>query len=72
MFTFLHDFVVIGITLKSGSVWSSVVYVLYDGQFFLCDYYKVGKYMMSSIFQICSDFKSRVVYSSLKDSAHQV
>ncbi len=46
--TLLREFVVTGRNLKSGSVWSSVVYV-YDAQFVLCDYYKVGKFMMPSI-----------------------
>ncbi len=62
MRTFLREFVVIGTTLKSGSVWSSNT--VYDAQFFFVTIYKVGKCMMPSVLQICSDFKSRVVYSS--------
>ncbi len=45
--TFLCEFVVIGTTLKSGSVCFSCL--VYDGQFFLGDYCKVGKCMMSSV-----------------------
>ncbi len=44
--TFLHEFVVIGTTLESDMILSHLVY---DGQFFLYDYYKVGKYMMPSV-----------------------
>ncbi len=39
--------------------------VVYDAQFFFVTIYKVGKCMMPSVLKICSDFKSRVVYSSL-------
>ncbi len=34
--------------------------------FFFVTIYKVGKCMMPSVLKICSDFKSRVVYSSFK------
>ncbi len=61
--TFLHEFVVIGTTLKSGSVWSSDT--VYDAQFSFVTIYKVGKCVMPSVLKICSDFKSCVVYSSL-------
>ncbi len=40
--------------------------VVYDAQFSFVIIYKVGKCMMHSVLKICSDFKSRVVYSSLK------
>ncbi len=40
-------------------------YVVYDAQFSFVTIYKVGKCMMPSALQICSDFKSCVVYSSL-------
>ncbi len=39
--------------------------VVYDTQFSFVTIYKVGKCMMPSVLKICSDFKSRVVYSSL-------
>ncbi len=48
--TFLREFVVIGTTLKSGSVWSSG-HVVYDAQFSFVIIYKVGKCMMSSVFK---------------------
>ncbi len=73
---FLREFVVIGTTLKSGSVWSSDTYcmifrhVLYDAQFSFVTIYKVGKCMMPSVLKICSDCKSNVVYSSLKTIKH--
>ncbi len=51
----LHEFVVIGTTLKSGS----------DVQFSFVTIYKVGKCMMPSVSKICPDFKSCEVYSSL-------
>ncbi len=41
-------------------------HVVYDAQFFFVTIYKVDKCMMPIVLQICSDFKSRVVYSSLK------
>ncbi len=41
-------------------------HVVYDAQFSFVIIYQVGKCMMPSVFKICSDFKSRVVYSSLK------
>ncbi len=41
-------------------------HVVYDAQFSFVTIYKVGKCMMPSALKICSDFKSRVVYSSLK------
>ncbi len=39
--------------------------VVYDAQFSFVTIYKVGKWMRPSVLKICSDFKSRVVYSSL-------
>ncbi len=39
-------------------------HIVYDAQFSFVTIYKVGKCMMPSVLQICSDFKSRVVYSS--------
>ncbi len=39
---------------------------VYDAQFSFVTIYKVGKCMMPSVLKICSDFKSHVVYSSLK------
>ncbi len=36
-----------------------------DAQFSFVTIYKIGKCMMPSDLKICSDFKSRVVYSSL-------
>ncbi len=60
--TFLREFIVIGTTLKSDMILNHVVY---DAQFSLVTIYKVGKWMMSSVLKICSDFKSHVVYSSL-------
>ncbi len=62
--TFLHGFVVIGTTFKSGSVIFSRA--VYDAQFSFVTIYKVGKCMMPSVLKICSEFKSHVVYSSLK------
>ncbi len=44
----LHEFVVIGTILKSGS----------DVQFSFVTIYKVGKCMMPSVSKICPDFKS--------------
>ncbi len=41
-------------------------HVVYDAQFSFVTIYKVGKCMMPSVLKICSDFKSHVVYSSLK------
>ncbi len=41
-------------------------HVGYDAQFSFVIIYKVGKYMMPSVLKICSDFKSCVVYFSLK------
>ncbi len=41
-------------------------HVVYDGQFSFVTICKVGKCMMPSVLKICSDFKSCVVYSSLK------
>ncbi len=41
-------------------------HVVYDAQFSFVTIYKVGKCMMPSVLKICSDFKSCVVYSSLK------
>ncbi len=41
--------------------------VVYDAQISFVTIYKVRKCMMPSVLKICSDFKSRVVYSSLKD-----
>ncbi len=40
-------------------------HLVYDAQFSFVTIYKVGKCMMPSVLQICSDFKSCVVYSSL-------
>ncbi len=60
--TFLHEFVVIGTTSKSGMILGRVVY---DAQFFFVTIYKVGKCMMPSVLKICSNRKSHVVYSSL-------
>ncbi len=40
--------------------------VVYDAQFSFVTIYKVGKCMMPSVLKICSDLRSRVVYSSLK------
>ncbi len=45
--TFLREFVVIGTTLKSGSVWSSDT--VYDAQFFFVTIYKIGKCKMPSV-----------------------
>ncbi len=39
---------------------------MYDAQFSFVTIYKVCKCMMTSVLKICSDFKSCVVYSSLK------
>ncbi len=39
--------------------------LVYDAQFSFVTIYNVGKCMIPSVLQICSDFKSRVVYSSL-------
>ncbi len=41
--------------------------VVCDAQFSFVTIYKVRKCMMPSVLKICSDFKSRVVYSSLKN-----
>ncbi len=41
-------------------------HVVYDAQFSFVIIYKVGKCMITSVLKICSDFKSRVLYSSLK------
>ncbi len=38
--------------------------VVYDGQFSFFTIYNVGKSMLPGVLQICSDFKSHVVYSS--------
>ncbi len=38
--------------------------VVYDARFSFVTIYKVGKCMMPNVLKICSDFKSRVVYSS--------
>ncbi len=44
--------------------------VVYDAQFSFVTIYKVGKCMMPGVLKICSDFKSREVYSSLKLTIH--
>ncbi len=41
-------------------------HVVYDAQFSFVTIYKVGKCMIPSVLKICSDFKSRVVFSNLK------
>ncbi len=41
-------------------------HVAYDAQFPFVTIYKVGKCMKPSVLKICSDFKSRLLYSSLK------
>ncbi len=38
---------------------------MHDAQFSFVTIYKVGKCIMPSVLKTCSDFKSRVVYSSL-------
>ncbi len=45
--------------------------VVYNAQFSFVTIYKVGKCMMPGVLKICSDFKSRVVHSSLKVSQNK-
>ncbi len=43
-------------------------HVMYDAQFSFVNIYKVSKCMMPNVLKICSDLKSRVVYSSLNSA----
>ncbi len=51
---------------KKRVVYSRLKYTVYDAQLSFVIIYKVGKCMMPGVLKICSDFKSRVVYSRLK------
>jgi len=57
MCMFLREFVVYSLCLSC---------LVYDSQFSFGTIYKVGECIMSGVLKICSDFKSCVVYYSLK------